>query len=173
MFTYHLQGLRSFQVVINWICNNIVLSFLEVSPCELHCTPKGLFGLYFSKKLADQVHDGTRCAPGKRDVCINGKCEVCNKVNYLVVIFSFRACRSSLQAADLCLFFLKHVGCDNVLHSNAKEDKCGVCRGDGTACETVKSTFNQRTGIGKDQLIYNFWAQVYSKREELFIAYHL
>jgi len=82
----------------------------------LHCTPKGLFGLYFSKKLADQVHDGTPCAPGKRDVCINGKCE--------------------------------HVGCDNVLHSNAKEDKCGVCRGDGTACETVKSTFNQRTGIG-------------------------
>lgn len=90
--------------------------YSKVSPCELHCTPKGLFGLYFSKKLADQVRDGTPCFPGKRDVCINGKCE--------------------------------HVGCDNVLHSNAKEDKCGVCRGDGTACETVKSTFNQRTGIG-------------------------
>lgn len=48
-----------------------------VSPCELRCTPAGLFGLYFSKKLADQVHDGTPCHPGKRDVCINGKCEVC------------------------------------------------------------------------------------------------
>ena len=50
-----------------------------VSPCELHCTPKGLFGLYFSKKLADQVRDGTPCFPGKRDVCINGKCEVCKR----------------------------------------------------------------------------------------------
>ena len=107
VFTDYLQELRSFRVVTNWICYNIVLSFLEVSPCELHCTPKGLFGLYFSKKLADQVHDGTPCAPGKRDVCINGKCEVCNKVNYLVVIFSFPACRLSLQAADLCLFFSK------------------------------------------------------------------
>ncbi|CAH3023459.1 unnamed protein product [Porites evermanni] len=90
--------------------------YSQVSPCELHCSPKGLFGLYFSKKLADQVHDGTPCAPGRRDVCINGKCE--------------------------------HVGCDNVLHSTAKEDKCGVCRGNGTACETVKSTFDQKTGYG-------------------------
>lgn len=90
--------------------------YSEDSPCELHCTPKGLFGLYFSRKLADQVHDGTPCTLGKRDVCINGKCE--------------------------------HVGCDNVLHSSAKEDKCGVCRGDGSACETVKSTFDQRTGRG-------------------------
>lgn len=90
--------------------------YSRVSPCELHCTPKGLFGFYFSKKLSDQVHDGTPCAPGKRDVCINGKCE--------------------------------HVGCDNVLHSSAKEDKCGVCRGNGTACETVKSTFDQKTGYG-------------------------
>ncbi|XP_015763336.1 PREDICTED: A disintegrin and metalloproteinase with thrombospondin motifs 7-like isoform X1 [Acropora digitifera] len=90
--------------------------YSQVSPCELRCTPAGLFGLYFSKKLADQVHDGTPCHPGKRDVCINGKCE--------------------------------HVGCDNILHSGAKEDKCGVCLGDGTTCETVKSTFDQRTGIG-------------------------
>lgn len=58
-----------------------IMSFISntyiVSPCELHCTPEGLFGLYFSKKLADQVHDGTPCHLGKRDVCINGKCEVC------------------------------------------------------------------------------------------------
>ena len=57
--------------------------YFKVSPCELHCTPKGLFGLYFSKKLADQVHDGTPCAPGRRDVCINGKCEVCTLTGHL------------------------------------------------------------------------------------------
>ena len=48
------------------------------------------------------------------------------------------------------MFFLQHVGCDNVLHSTAKEDKCGVCRGNGTACETVKSTFDQQTGYGRE-----------------------
>lgn len=35
------------------------------------------------------------------------------------------------------------VGCDWVLHSKAKEDKCGVCHGDGSSCETIKSQFNK------------------------------
>ena len=59
-----------------------------VSPCELRCTPAGLFGLYFSKKLADQVHDGTPCHPGKRDVCINGKCEVCTLTTISLVNYA-------------------------------------------------------------------------------------
>ena len=59
-----------------------------------------------------------------------------------------------MKSSFLCLSVLlcsvlKNVGCDKVLHSSAKEDKCGVCRGDGSACETVKSTFDQRTGIGR------------------------
>ncbi|XP_048584010.1 A disintegrin and metalloproteinase with thrombospondin motifs 12 isoform X2 [Nematostella vectensis] len=89
---------------------------LRSRPCELHCSPRGAYGRFFSKKFGDHVVDGTKCFPSKRDVCIAGKCE--------------------------------YVGCDNVLHSNAREDRCGVCRGDGTSCETVKSTFNQTTGIG-------------------------
>ncbi|XP_065060422.1 A disintegrin and metalloproteinase with thrombospondin motifs 7-like [Rhopilema esculentum] len=35
------------------------------------------------------------------------------------------------------------VGCDWILRSAAKEDKCGVCHGDGSSCHTVKSQFNQ------------------------------
>nr|CAB3220001.1 A disintegrin and metalloproteinase with thrombospondin motifs 6 [Phallusia mammillata] len=35
-----------------------------------------------------------------------------------------------------------HVGCDHVLHSNATEDKCRVCGGDGSTCETQAGIFN-------------------------------
>ena len=67
--------------------------------------------------------------------------------------WTFTVCKNSFHFLLLCVVF-QHVGCDNVLHSSAKEDKCGVCRGDGTACETVKSTFDQRTGIGMSENNY-------------------
>ncbi|XP_053869260.1 A disintegrin and metalloproteinase with thrombospondin motifs 10 isoform X2 [Malaclemys terrapin pileata] len=37
----------------------------------------------------------------------------------------------------------KHVGCDRVLGSDLKEDKCRVCGGDGSTCETIEGIFNQ------------------------------
>ncbi|XP_029466796.1 A disintegrin and metalloproteinase with thrombospondin motifs 10 isoform X2 [Rhinatrema bivittatum] len=37
----------------------------------------------------------------------------------------------------------KHVGCDRILGSDAKEDKCRACGGDGSTCETIESIFNQ------------------------------
>lgn len=36
---------------------------------------------------------------------------------------------------------LQKVGCDWKLDSNATEDRCGVCHGDGTSCKTVKDQF--------------------------------
>lgn len=36
----------------------------------------------------------------------------------------------------------KHVGCDRVLGSDTKEDKCRVCGGDGSTCETIEGVFN-------------------------------
>lgn len=42
-----------------------------------------------------------------------------------------------------CCSFLQHVGCDRVLGSDSKEDKCRVCGGDGSSCETVEGVFNQ------------------------------
>jgi len=32
---------------------------------------------------------------------------------------------------------LQHVGCDRILGSDAVEDKCRVCGGDGSSCETI------------------------------------
>ncbi|ELW66147.1 A disintegrin and metalloproteinase with thrombospondin motifs 12 [Tupaia chinensis] len=42
----------------------------------------------------------------------------------------------------------KMVGCDYELDSNATEDRCGVCLGDGSACQTVRKMFKQKEGSG-------------------------
>ena len=36
----------------------------------------------------------------------------------------------------------QHVGCDNILGSDAKEDRCRVCGGDGSTCEATEGLFN-------------------------------
>lgn len=54
-------------------------SFSLGRPCELHCSPKGIYGLYIRKKFSDKVIDGTKCYPEKRQVCIDGRCEVSKK----------------------------------------------------------------------------------------------
>lgn len=51
-----------------------------------------------------------------------------------------------------CCSFLQHVGCDRVLGSDSKEDKCRVCGGDGSSCETIEGVFNQSLPEGgRDQ----------------------
>ncbi|KAG7278284.1 hypothetical protein CRUP_036361 [Coryphaenoides rupestris] len=40
------------------------------------------------------------------------------------------------------------VGCDYGIDSNALEDRCGVCLGDGSSCETVYKTFDGGEGFG-------------------------
>ena len=36
-----------------------------------------------------------------------------------------------------------------MINSNAKEDHCGVCRGDASTCETIKDQYNETQGLGK------------------------
>ncbi|XP_048832964.1 A disintegrin and metalloproteinase with thrombospondin motifs 10 isoform X1 [Brienomyrus brachyistius] len=36
----------------------------------------------------------------------------------------------------------KHVGCDRILGSDTREDRCRVCGGDGSSCEVVEGIFN-------------------------------
>ncbi|XP_048353725.1 A disintegrin and metalloproteinase with thrombospondin motifs 10-like [Sphaerodactylus townsendi] len=44
---------------------------------------------------------------------------------------------------DICVSGeCKHVGCDRILGSDTKEDKCRVCGGDGSSCETIEAIFN-------------------------------
>uniref|UniRef100_A0A3Q4B8I0 Peptidase M12B domain-containing protein n=1 Tax=Mola mola TaxID=94237 RepID=A0A3Q4B8I0_MOLML len=73
---------------------------------------------YFSEKLLDTVTDGTPCFMN------NNSRSIC--VN------------------GVC----KVVGCDFGIDSNAVEDRCGVCLGDGTSCETVHKSFEGGEGFG-------------------------
>uniref|UniRef100_A0A8C8R543 ADAM metallopeptidase with thrombospondin type 1 motif 7 n=1 Tax=Pelusios castaneus TaxID=367368 RepID=A0A8C8R543_9SAUR len=73
---------------------------------------------YFAVRLRDAVIDGTPCFEGN-------------------------------TSRDMCINGIcKNVGCDYEIDSNAAEDRCGVCRGDGSTCRTVKRTFEESEGLG-------------------------
>ncbi|XP_062984240.1 A disintegrin and metalloproteinase with thrombospondin motifs 12 [Elgaria multicarinata webbii] len=73
---------------------------------------------HFTEKMLDAAIDGTPCFEGN-------------------------------NSRDICINGMcKTVGCDYEIDSNATEDQCGVCLGDGSSCQTVKITFNQSEGLG-------------------------
>ncbi|KAK4815838.1 hypothetical protein QYF61_008441 [Mycteria americana] len=77
---------------------------------------------HFSEKMLDAVTDGTPCFEGK-------------------------------HSRDICINGMcKAVGCDYEINSNATEDQCGVCLGDGSACRTVQMMFNQSEGFDVDSI---------------------
>ncbi|KAM6981431.1 A disintegrin and metalloproteinase with thrombospondin motifs 17 isoform 2-T3 [Aplochiton taeniatus] len=50
---------------------------------------------------------------------------------------------------DLCVSGrCQKIGCDSIIGSSAKEDRCGVCNGDGRSCKIVKGDFNHTKGMG-------------------------
>ncbi|KFO26140.1 A disintegrin and metalloproteinase with thrombospondin motifs 20 [Fukomys damarensis] len=47
------------------------------------------------------------------------------------------------ETNDICVQGLcRQAGCDHVLNSKAKRDKCGVCGGDNSSCRTMAGVFN-------------------------------
>ncbi|XP_030620959.1 A disintegrin and metalloproteinase with thrombospondin motifs 17 [Chanos chanos] len=50
--------------------------------------------------------------------------------------------------SDLCVNGkCQKIGCDGIIGSSAKEDRCGVCNGDGKSCKIVKGDFNHTRGM--------------------------
>jgi len=50
---------------------------------------------------------------------------------------------------------LQKVGCDWVIDSDAIEDKCGICKGDGTKCSLVEGEFTETASqSGKNSVDY-------------------
>nr|XP_056721739.1 A disintegrin and metalloproteinase with thrombospondin motifs 7 [Euleptes europaea] len=73
---------------------------------------------FFAEKLRDAVIDGTPCY-------------------------------EESSSRDMCINGIcKNVGCDFEIDSYAVEDRCGVCQGDGSTCQTVKKTFEKSEGRG-------------------------
>uniref|UniRef100_A0A8C5LEA2 ADAM metallopeptidase with thrombospondin type 1 motif 12 n=1 Tax=Jaculus jaculus TaxID=51337 RepID=A0A8C5LEA2_JACJA len=72
----------------------------------------------FSEKMLDAVIDGTPCFEGG-------------------------------NSRNVCINGIcKRVGCDYEIDSSAAEDRCGVCLGNGSACQTVRKMFRQKEGSG-------------------------
>ncbi|KAH1186541.1 hypothetical protein KIL84_019290 [Mauremys mutica] len=47
------------------------------------------------------------------------------------------------ETNDICVQGLcRQAGCDHVLNSKARRDKCGICGGDNSSCKTLAGTFN-------------------------------
>ncbi|KAK6644121.1 hypothetical protein RUM43_000388 [Polyplax serrata] len=55
---------------------------------------------------------------------------------------------------DMCIGGIcKKVGCDWTVDSEAKEDKCGVCHGNGEQCDTILGFYNTTTGSGYTEVV--------------------
>ncbi|XP_045438216.1 LOW QUALITY PROTEIN: A disintegrin and metalloproteinase with thrombospondin motifs 7 [Pipistrellus kuhlii] len=76
-------------------------------------------GESFSDRFRDAVLDGTPCYEGRR-----GNRDVC--------------------IDGIC----QNVGCDFQINSGAVEDRCGVCRGNGSTCHTVSWVFQEHAPLG-------------------------
>uniref|UniRef100_H2YTT4 Peptidase M12B domain-containing protein n=1 Tax=Ciona savignyi TaxID=51511 RepID=H2YTT4_CIOSA len=51
------------------------------------------------------------------------------------------------RGRDICVDGIcKSLGCDLMIDSPAQEDRCGVCRGDGSTCEPVDNIFDMKRG---------------------------
>lgn len=61
----------------------------------------------------------------------------------MIMIINLLNTISANSGSWLCLSASKHVGCDNILSSDAKEDRCRVCGGDGSTCEATEGLFNE------------------------------
>ncbi|KAL3244077.1 hypothetical protein MRX96_047329 [Rhipicephalus microplus] len=46
----------------------------------------------------------------------------------------------------------RRVSCDWGIETSAREDRCGICHGDGTRCITVHKEFSQKEGIGYTEI---------------------
>lgn len=47
-----------------------------------------------------------------------------------------------LRLTPFLPFSLQHVGCDRILGSDVREDRCRICGGDGSSCVSVEGLFN-------------------------------
>lgn len=118
------------------------MPFLDThDPCKLYCTDKDDTLIH----AFDIAEDGTSCNIGSNDMCIAGICKVSHCS--LVVTKLNLITRHSLKS-NFALKFQK-VGCDWIVDSNATQDQCGVCGGNGDSCTTIKGEFTKKINMSE------------------------
>ena len=72
-------------------------------------------------------------------MCIHGVCKV--------------SCDDEIEVnSSLFSSMIQEVSCDWVIGGTAKEDRCGLCHGDGTQCITTKGVFDRKTDVSYVQV---------------------
>ncbi|OXB77672.1 UNVERIFIED_CONTAM: hypothetical protein H355_002981, partial [Colinus virginianus] len=121
---------------------------VDDKPCELFCSPLGKDSPVL---VTDRVLDGTPCGPYETDLCVHGKCQSF-LINVLPSHGYFELTGESTVHSVLTSYTLgcpgTKIGCDGIIGSAAKEDRCGICSGDGKTCKVVKGDFNHTKGMG-------------------------
>ncbi|XP_033219978.1 A disintegrin and metalloproteinase with thrombospondin motifs 7-like isoform X2 [Belonocnema kinseyi] len=60
----------------------------------------------------------------------------------------------NVGSRDMCIAGIcRKVGCDWRVDSEATEDRCGICHGDGTQCETTSGLYDENEGPGYKEVI--------------------
>jgi hypothetical protein len=110
-----------------------------VKACSLTCLAEG-FNFYTERAAA--VVDGTPCRPDTVDICVSGECKVEGTPGEMEKGWGVGCGRGHDPTTAHTALSMQHVGCDRVLGSDLREDKCRVCGGDGSACETIEGVFS-------------------------------
>lgn len=74
----------------------------------------------------------------------------CSDANETVIVpwgeYAADGTPCSVVSRDVCISGIcKSVGCDWMVDSTAKEDDCGICRGDGTKCDKVSGVYSKQS----------------------------
>lgn len=73
--------------------------------------------------------------------------------NMRILVHTHRkVCTKKATHQPIVLLFVltaQKIDCDGIIGSLAKEDRCGVCNGDGRSCKIVRGDFNHTKGMGE------------------------
>uniref|UniRef100_A0A8C5ZLX5 ADAM metallopeptidase with thrombospondin type 1 motif 9 n=1 Tax=Marmota marmota marmota TaxID=9994 RepID=A0A8C5ZLX5_MARMA len=94
------------------------------------------------------LHPNVRWVPKYSGILMKDRCKLFCRVAGNTAYYQLRdrvvdGTPCGQDTNDICVQGLcRQAGCDHVLNSKARRDKCGVCGGDNSSCKTVAGTFN-------------------------------
>lgn len=74
-----------------------------------------------------------------------------NSLNSILLFFCF--CVFSCDFLFHSFRVGQRVACDWGIDSKAQEDRCGVCHGDGTQCNTIRGNYTEPDGIDYIEMV--------------------
>ncbi|KAI8489397.1 A disintegrin and metalloproteinase with thrombospondin motifs 15 [Branchiostoma belcheri] len=126
---FNINGLNRYT---RWVPRYAGVSLKD--SCKLTCRVAGTTMFY---TLREKVVDGTPCGPD-----ISGVCYISSYHGDSRLVVDGTPCGPDISGVCIqgrC----QKTGCDNLLGSTAKRDKCGICGGRGESCSKVSGSYNK------------------------------